>query len=313
MRTPDSITLRSLMVAAAVALNLATLSACTEGNEPEANAGANTGVKSTARQTSQGQEAVNEAVKNQLEEENRPLRVTFKNPGIGEPSNYLDARSPMVPFLLYSAKRVWEESADDIGDSIQDPIKTRDENPEFYRLAHERISTQDAFKKRELTEKLNALTQTETEAFKNKNLIQFTSDQWVSLPLGSYDFVKKGFSIDSCLVSDKLEYSEEEKRNSTSLAKAGKIRCYMNPGADNYYLGFTGGSRIFFEVTDESLAKKIESLRDSIEISIYGYVKEIQREKLGGNLGDQRYVLIAPQRVDVIDADTHATLLTKFL
>lgn len=302
-----SLTLRNLVVAMAVSLSLFALSACSGGNEPESKA-ANTG-----KQTSQDQEAINDAVTKQLEEENRPLTVTFKNPGIGEPSDYLDARNSMVPFLLYSAKRSWEESADDIADSVQDPIKTRNDNPEFYRLAHERISTQDTFKKRELTEKFKALTLANIDAFRNKNLVQFTSDQWVKLPLGSYDFVKKGFAIDSCLISDKLEYSDEEKRNSTSMAKAEKIRCYLNPGAVNYYLGFTGGSSIFFEVTDESLARNIESLRDSIEISIYGYVKEIQREKLGGHLGEQRYVLIAPQRVDVVDTKNHRALLTKSL
>jgi len=313
MSTPHSLTLRSLVIAVAMSLSLVALSACTDGIEAETTPAKTSGVRKSGQQTPEEQAAINEAVKKLLEEENRPLAVTFKNPGIGETSEYVDARSPMIPFLLYNAKRSWDESADDIAESVQDPIKIRNDNPEFYRLAHERISTQETFKKRELTEKLHALTIAEIDTFRNKNLIQFTSDQWTKLPLGSYDFVKKGFAIDSCLVSDKLEYSEEEKHNSTSLAKAGKIRCYLNPGAVNYYLGFTGGSSIFFEVTDEILAKQIESLRDSIEISIYGYVKEIQREKTGGNLGEQRYVLIAPQRVDVIDAETHTTLLTKSL
>jgi len=133
------------------------------------------------------------------------------------------------------------------------------------------------------------------------------------LPLSNYDFGRKGFSIDSCLLSDKLEYTEDEERDPTLLAKAEKIRCYMNPGPNNYYLGFTGGSSIFFEVSDEVLAKKIEATRETIQISIFGYVKEIQREKLGGNLGPQRYVLIAPQRIDVVDTKNHMTLLTKSL
>ncbi|MNI19880.1 hypothetical protein D3C73_733290 [compost metagenome] len=264
-------------------------------------------------QTSEGQEAINDAVKKQLEEENRPLTVTFTNPGIGDAGDYVNARDPMVPFWLYSAKRSWDESADDIAESLQDPIKTQHDNPEFYRLAHERISTQDTFKKRELTEQLHTLTLANAGEFSNKNLVKFVSDEWVNLPLASYDFVKRGFVIDSCLVSDKLEYTDEEKRNATSLANAEKIRCSLNPGVVNYYLGFTGGSSIFFQVTDESLAKKIEAKRDSVEVSIYGYVKEIQREKLGGNLGQQRYVLIAPQRVDVVDKETHATLLSQTL
>lgn len=295
-----------------MSLSLAALSACTDGNEPESKA-AGTGVKKNGQRTPEDQAAINEAVRKQLEEENRPLVVTFKNPGIGEPSEYLNARSPMAAFFLYSAKRSWDESADDIAESVQDPILVRDDNPEFYRIAHERISTQDTFKKHQLTEKLHALTMVEADRIRNKNLIQFTSDQWVKLPLSSYDFVKKGFAIDSCLLSDKLEYSEEEERKSDSLANAEKIRCYLNPGPANYYLGFTGGSSIFFEVNDQSLAEKIESMRDSIQIAVYGYVKEVQREKLGGNLGAQRYVLIAPQRIDIVDAATKTTLLTKSL
>ncbi|MEO4017537.1 hypothetical protein [Pseudomonas rossensis] len=311
MTTPHSLTLRSLVVAMALSLSLAALSACTDGNEPESKAAANLGVKKAVKQSTEDQAAVNEAVKKQLEEENRPLTVTFKSPDIGEPSDYVNARNTMAPFLLYNAKRSWDESADDIAEAVQDPITTRNDNPEFYRIAHERISTQDTFKKRELTEKLHALTMAEADRVRSKNLIQFTSDQWIKLPLSNYDFVKKGFAIDSCLLSDKLEYTEEEERNSASMAKAEKIRCYVNPGPVNYYLGFSGGSSIFFEVTDESLAKKIESMRDSIQIAVYGYVKEVQREKLGGNLGAQRYVLIAPQRIDVVDSETKTTLLTK--
>jgi len=313
MTPHHSPTLRSLVVTVAMSLSLAALSACTDGSKADATPAKNSGVRNSGQQTTEEQAAANEAVKKQIEEENRPLAVTFKNPGIGIPSEYLNARDPMVPFLFYNAKRSWDEGADDLGESVQDPIKTRSDNPEFYRLALERISTQDTFKKRELTEKLHALTMAEADKVKNKSLVQFTSDEWVKLPLSSYDFVKKGFSIDSCLLSDKLEYSEEEERNPALLAKAEKIRCYVNPGPNNYYLGFAGGSSIFFEVADEALAKKVESMRDSIRITIYGYVKEIQREKLGGNLGEQRYVLIAPQRVDVVDAETQSTILTKSL
>ncbi|AXA56692.1 hypothetical protein ACNT2N_26645 [Pseudomonas thivervalensis] len=313
MPTSHSPTLRNLVIAVAMSLSLAALSACTDGSRAETTPTKNSGVRNSGQQTAEEQAAANEAVKKQIEEENRPLAVTFRNPGIGVPSEYLNARDSMIPFLFYNAKRSWDESADDIGDSVQDPIKTRSDNPEFYRLALERISTSDTFKKRELTEKLYEITLAEADKIRTKNLIQLTSDQWLKVPLGSYDFVRKGFAIDSCLLSDKLEYSEEEERSPALLAKAKKIRCYLNPGPNNYYLGFAGGSSIFFEVADEALAKKIESMRDSVQISIYGYVKEVQREKLGGNLGVQRYVLIAPQRVDVVDTETQATLLTKSL
>jgi hypothetical protein len=293
-------------VALAAPLSLALLSGCSDEAKPARDAASN-----SAQPIKDAQTAANEAVRKQLEDENRPLSVTFSNPGMGTLDEYLNARDSMIPFNFYSAKRNWDESADEIAESVQDPIKTRSDSPEFYRLALERISTPEAFKKRELTEKLHALTLTDAARFKNKSLIQFTSDEWIKLPLSNYDFIRKGYSIDSCLLSDKLEYTEAEKRDPALLAKAEKIRCYLNPGPNNYYLGFTGGSSIFLEVSDEALAKNIEAMRESIQISIYGYVKEIQREKLGGNLGPQRYVLIAPQRIDVFDTKNHTTLLTK--
>lgn len=309
MTTPHSPT-RSLVVALALCL---TLSACTDESKPETNAADNTGVKNTGQQTPEEQAAVNEAVRKQLEEENKSLVAVFNNPGVGKLSEYLDARNTMASFNFYNAKRSWDETADDIAESIQDPITVRIDNPKFYNLAHERISTRDTFKKRELTGEIYSLAMTEAERFRNKNLIQFTSDQWIKLPLSKYDFIRKGFAIDSCLFSDKLEYSVEEQRNSTSIANAERTRCYLNLGPKNYFLGFTGGSGVFLEVTDDALAQKIESMRDSIQIAVYGYVKEVQRERLGGNLGEQRYVLIAPQRIDVVDAESQTTLLTKSL
>lgn len=309
MTIPHSPT-RSLVVALAL---LATLSACTDESKPETKAPDNTDVKNTAQQTPEEQAAVNEAVRKQLEEENKSLVAVFNNPGVGKLSEYLDARNTMASFNFYNAKRSWDETAEDIAESVQDPITVRNDNPEFYNLAHERISTSDTFKKHELTGKIYSLAMAEAERVRNKDLIQFTSDQWIKLPLSKYDFVKKGFAIDSCLFSDKLEYSVEEQRNSTSLAKAEKTRCYMNLGPTNYFLGFTGGSSVFLEVTDETLAQKVESMRDSVQIKVYGYVKEVQRERLGGNLGAQRYVLIAPQRIDVVDEETKTTLLTKLL
>lgn len=313
MTTPHSLTLRSLVGAMAVSLSLATLSACTDENKPETKAADNTGVKNTGQQTSEEQAAVNEAVRKQLEEENQPLVATSKNPGMGELNEYLDARNPMTPFNLYNARRVWDESADDIAEAMQDPIQIRNESPDLYSIVHEWISTDDSFRKRELSGKIYAFVTAEADGLKNKNLIKFTSDEWIKLPLSKYDFSKKGFKVDSCLFSDKIEYSEEEQRNSTTLAKAEKTRCYLNPGPVNYYLGFTGGSSVFFEVRDESLAQKIESMRESIQITAYGYVKEVQRERLGGNLGAQRYILVALQRIDVIDAKTKTALLTKNL
>lgn len=257
--------------------------------------------------------AADDAVVKQIEDENKPNTVSFTDPGIGDFRDYLDMRNPLVAFNLYNSKRDWDESAIDISDSVGDAFKARKESPELSRLGAERLSTTDNFKKKDLTEKISALATELAAKLQGKSLVKFASDEWLPVGLSGYDFDNKGFSIDNCLFSDKLTYSDEESRNSTSLSQAPQLRCYLNPGPVPYYIGFTGGSTAFFKVEDEAKARHIESVRESVRVEVYGYVKSVERERLGGSLGPQRYVLIAPQRIDVIDSSSGNVLLTKTL
>jgi hypothetical protein len=263
---------------------------------------------STATPPSEKSEAVDskaadQAVLQQLEQENAPRLVAFQDPGIGEPNAYLDAKQPMTTFNLYNAKRDWNEAPEEIADSIADAFNLRKANPELYRLASERMSEQDSFKKKDLATAIGVLVGEEAERSKQYNLVKLSSDDWIPISLSNYDQRAKGFRIDSCLFSDKLEYSDEEKRNSTSMALAAKLRCYINPGPTTYYLGFKGGSDVLLDVQDEALARKIEASRESLKIDIWGYVKSVERERFAGEFGPQRFVLIGPQRIDLKSAD----------
>ncbi|OWP72945.1 hypothetical protein [Pseudomonas sp. K2I15] len=247
--------------------------------------------------------AADRVVMQQLAQENAPRVVTFQDPGIGEPSAYLDAKQPMTTFNLYNAKRDWNEVPEDIADSIGDAFNVRTVSPELYRLAAERLSEQDTFKKRDLTTALGVLVGQEAEQNKQRNLVKLSSDDWAPISLSSYDPQAKGFRIDNCLFSDKLDYTDEEKRNQTSLARASKLRCYINPGPTSYYLGFQGGSDVLLDVPSESLAREIESSKGNLKIDIYGYVKSVGRERFAGEFGPQRFVLIGPQRIDIKSPD----------
>lgn len=247
----------------------------------------------------------------QLAEENAPKVVTFRDPGMAELVNYLDAKQPMTAFNLYNAKRDWTETPEDIADSIADAFNVREANPELYRLASVRQSEQDSFKKKDLTGQLGILVGEEADKVKANNLVKLSGDDWTPISLSSYDPKAKGFRIDNCLFSDKVDYSDEEKRTATSMSRAGPLRCYLNPGPTSYYIGFQGGSGVLLDVADEALARKIEASKETIKIDIYGYVKSIERERFAGEFGPQRYVLIGPQRIDLKDGATGKIIFTK--
>jgi hypothetical protein len=300
------------LIALAVPVGSLLLVGCGSGNETP-KVGNATATQMSGGDASNNAKAADQAVLLQLEQENTPRTVTFPDPGRAEPSAYLDAKQPMTAFNLYNAKRDWTETPEDIGDSIADAFNLRKANPELYRLASQRQSESDSFKKKDLTTALGVLVAEEAAKTKSNNLVKLSSDDWTPIALGIYDQQAKGFRVDNCLFSDKLDYTDEEKRNAASLARAPKLRCFLNPGPTMYYLGFQGGSELFLDVPDEALARKIESSRDSLKIDIYGYVKSVERERFAGSFGPQRFVLIGPQRIDLKDGVTGKVIYSKVI
>ena len=265
---------------------------------------------SALSKTGADSKAADAAVMQQIAEENAPRIVSFPDPGKAEPNAYLDARLPMTAFNLYNAKRDWVEAPDDIADSIADAYNVRKANPELYRLASERLSEKDSFKRKDLTNALSALVAKEAEKTKVNNLVKLSSDEWLPISLSGYDDQAKGYHIDNCLFSNKLEYTDEEQRSQSRMAQ-NPLRCYLNPGPIPYYIGFQGGSNVVLDVADETLARKIEASRDTIRIDIYGYVRSVERERFAGEFGPQRYVLIGPHRIDLRDGTTGEVIYTK--
>jgi hypothetical protein len=301
---------RQGLVALAVPVATLLLVGCGSGSETPKGDNVTT-TQISGGDASNNAKAADQAVLVQLEQENTPRIVTFPDPGKAEPSAYLDAKQPMTAFNLYNAKRDWTETPEDIGDSMADAFNLRKANPELYRLASQRQSESDSFKKKDLTTALGTLVAEEAAKTKSNNLVKLSSDDWTPISLSSYDQQAKGFRIDNCLFSDKLDYTDEEKRNAASLARAPKIRCFLNPGPTSYYIGFQGGSEVLLDVADESLARRIESSRDSMGIDIYGYVRSVERERFAGEFGPQRFVLISPQRIDLKESVTGKIIYSK--
>jgi len=299
-----------LILASAVPAGCLLLAGCSGESEPPTSK--DTTQTQSSRQTgSIDAKTADQAVMQQLAQENAPRVISFTNPGVAEPGAYLDAKQPMTAFNLYNAKRDWSESPDDIAESIADAFNVRNVNPELYRLASERQSEKDSFKKKDLTAALGSLVEEEAGRTKQNNLVKLSSDDWTPISLSTYDHQAKGFHVDNCLFSDKLEYTDQEKRNAAAMAGAVQLRCYLNPGPTSYYIGFQGGSEILLDVSDEALARKIEAARENLKIDIYGYVKSIERERFAGEFGPQRFVLIGPQRIDLKDGTTGKIIYTK--
>lgn len=298
------------LLALAVPVGSVLLAGCGGGSEPP-KAKASMAIQASGKSASGDTKTSDQAVMQQLDQESASRVVTFQDPGMAEPNAYLDAKDPMTSFNLYNAKRDWIETPDDIAESIADAFNLRKANPELYRLASERLSEQDSFKKKDLTTALGILVGEEAEKTKQNNLVKLSSDDWTPISLSNYDHQAKGFRVDNCLFSDKLDYTDDEKRNATAMARAPKLRCYLNPGPTSYYIGFQGGSELLLDVSDEALARKIEASRESLKIDIYGYVRSVERERFAGEFGPQRFVLIGPQRIDLKDGVTGKIIYTK--
>jgi hypothetical protein len=240
---------------------------------------------------------------------NQPRTVELPAVELGDLSKYQDMLNPMTALRIYTAQHAWDEAQDDVVESLKDAILVRDENPDLYKYSYDILTTKDTFKKKDLSDKIFAIVKDEASKAGSNRLVK------VVIPdhLAAYDFASKGFKISSCMFSDKLEYSADEMRSQESFKRAAPTRCYYNPGPKDYLIGLTGGSGIFFDVPDETQARKLEAARPTSNIVVYGYVKNIQREVNTDHFGPKRYVLVAPQRVDVVDTSSGTVLISKTL
>lgn len=235
---------------------------------------------------------------------NSTLIAKFPSPGQSDESSSLDILRPETSFRLYNNLRTWDEDGKDIATLLETSLGEGGDDVLVFKLGWEYGGTNDAFKKRDLEQKILAETQREAEQVEGLRSVKFLSEpgKIVSLELGHYNFDEMSFRIDHCLFSDKLEYSKEEMRLAQSLRGSDQKRCYFRAANTELRVGFVGGSVVRFKVENPELARNIEAQRSELKIAVYGYVESVQREKVGGNLVKERLVLIAPQRVLLMDA-----------
>lgn len=234
---------------------------------------------------------------------------TFANPGLGQPDEYLDIFSPTTAFGLYSSLRDWEETPESIAESLKYSVPPATNQAEVFRLGSEYGDTKDEFLKRDLMNKIAVETKLEAEKFKGKQLVKFYNPErsGVILDIGEYDFELKGFKVDTCLFSDKLDYRKEEKRIAQTFQGINKERCYFRTTNAKPVVGFTGGSKTLLKVEDENLARQIAANRTSYKLKVYGYIQAVEKSE---PFSEDRTILIAPQRIDILDTDENIVLST---
>lgn len=238
------------------------------------------------------------------DELNTTLTAKFPSPGRVQDASSLDILQPETAFRLYNNLRTWQEDGQDIAKLLETSLGEGGDGVSVFKLGREYSETTDEFKKHDLEGKILAETQQEAAKVDGIRSVSFLSEPGkpVSLELGKYNFDKMTFKIDSCLFSDKLKYSKEEARNAQHMRGADQERCYFRTSNTELRVGFAGGSKVRFKVENSDLARKIEAERSELKIAVYGYVESVQRDKVGGNLAKERLILIAPQRVVLLDA-----------
>ena len=244
---------------------------------------------------------------------NNTLVAKFDNPGEGQPDSYLDIMYPATAFRLYNNYRTWDETGKDIAELLTTSVPSDATTAEVFELGREYGSTSDEFKKHDLSEKILAQTKSEAEKVNGNRLVKFLSvpNNSVSLSLGKYNFEEKSFKIDHCLFSDKLKYTKDEARFAQNMKGADQERCYFRTTNTELRIGFVGGSNVRLKVDNVDLARKIENERGGLKIEVFGYVDSVQRERIGGNLVKERTVLIAPQKLVLIDSGNNVIFETN--
>lgn len=254
--------------------------------------------------TDEGRKAAKE-----FEDMNKPLRVELAAPSQADDAAYINILSKLSAIQIYTAQRSWEESDEEIANSISGSILVQSDLPSLYEYEQALKSSDDAFKKRDLVEKISGLIKSEAAKLNGNIRVRML----VNADLKSYDFTTKSFGNSNCLFSEKLDYTKAEMSNPSAFAKAEKPRCYLQPSTTNFRVGLINGSKLNIKIDDESLAKRVEGQRQGAKFEILGYIASIERERHGGTLGDARYVMVNPQRIKLIGSDNGEVLYSKSL
>lgn len=295
------------VVIAALILGGTFLSGCGNGDSAASVSSEKSKGASQTQLSERHSQNANGSLGDELEAMNKPLRTELKALGLSGDDDYVDILTKLSPIRFYNALRGWDESDDEVARSISGSIMIQRDAPELFRYENELAATNDAFQKRDIVTKIATFIRAEASKVAGSYRVRMV----VNAELKPYDFESHTFASDSCLFSEKLEYTAEEMRNENSFAKAQKPRCYLQPSTTNYLVGVVGGSKMSIDIADESLARVIEASRTNLKYEIYGYVRFVEREKIGGKLTEVRRILIEPQRIQLVARAMEKPLYSK--
>lgn len=218
---------------------------------------------------------------------------------------YKDSMSPFVLVDLYHTLTPGEEGDVDVADSMGYSLDYEGFPPDIIDLVARYKATTDAFEQRDIAKALSAAVQGRKLDPSDRRLrLDFTSQE---IALGSYDFDRKGFPVGATLFRPEPSEMPSSWAPLTANPYAAQARTYISipPGA--YRLGFDKAEGLtFLKVEDEAVARVIESNLNSLRIAVYGSVVRVFRDYEFGvtpyKPKETRYVIIQPQRVELVDA-----------
>lgn len=285
-------------------LSGALLSAC-GGSESEKSKQSHS---SPVSQSKASEPSINKAKEDEeFENRNKPFRTEMEAPELADSSNYADILTKLNPIRFYSALRSWEETDEEVASSLKGSILVQHDAPQLFDFENQLNDTSDAFQKREIAQKIAAFVREDSQTVSGSYRVRMTVDA----ELKPYDFETHKFVSENCLFSEKRAYTADEMRNSNTFAKAQKTRCYVQPSTTNFLVGVVNGSKMDLDIPDEEIAKKIESNRAKLKYEIYGYIRYVERERLGGKPAELRHILIEPQRINLVAAGSDKPIFSR--
>lgn len=250
-----------------------------------------------------------------------PFKVQFEPVEEEDRSKYLSIVEPLNVLRLYVKNRSWDESPEDVSESVHFTgfVRTGGKVEQFQaweglddglqRASFEYHDSQDAFAKRDLAVKFNELINAEAQKVGDSRLVKYeTKAQYLGIE--PYNFDTKSFAVTTCLFSEKTDYDKSDTRTLRSGGSMGCMKGYLsNSLTPNYDFGFSDTSWLKnLAVSDEKAARAIEKMRLTGKVVMYGYVSEVKRKnKLVGDkrvTESGRTLEIVPAFVDFVDGDT---------
>lgn len=254
-----------------------------------------------------------QAAKRQAEiDADLPRRVDFEAPSVGDDAAYTDIGATFVAFKVYNAKRTWEETPEDIAKSTMIYRDYTGVDSRIPPIGNKLRVVRDAFERSDAETQLAAIVSEISQPYKSTQLVKITLTSNVA-SLMSYDFTTKGFPVAKELFTNKLSYTETDKKMPTYAdPRVEPIKTYVYNLPSDYKIGFTGAAgKTLISVDDEQLARKIEAARPEAKVEFYGYVESVQRRRFMGEDKKERYVMIHVQKVEIRDGRSNEVLISR--